>query len=314
MAIRMAMMAAVIVCTSAVAGPVGQTGADAARPCPFAGHNCYSDLNLRLSRHKLATALRAGLRTIEVDVHHNPTAGGFVVTHTSKDPPAEPLLGEFLTPMWRQWRDEPGEHILIIDLKGGRPDAVARDMHEYLRAYRDVLCTFAPDGSARSTGPIRVCLTGSRALGQAYIDLAGRKGELLALRDGSPGGRGGDALRRYLRRPARPGVGFLTLPWGVVDGGSAAGDYVDWLSEIVAGARRNGYQLRVYTLNVPLPKRLDGRLVSGEWDAHWSACVRAGVDMISTDTYALAAEWWKQIGSKLEPIQPGAKSKGPASP
>ncbi len=282
---------------------------------PFAAHNCYSDLGVKVSKYQLTNGLRAGLRFIEVDVHHVPSAGGFVVTHKSKDPPSEPLLGDFLEPLWRRWTDEPGEHLLIIDLKAGRPDQVAADMHRYLLGHRDALCTFAPDGTPRATGPVSVCLTGSQVLGQAYIDLATKKGELLARRDGGPGARNRDLLRRYLRRAPRPGVGYLTLNWGnIVRGSKTPDDYMDWLCEIVAGARRSGYRLRVYTLNVARPERVDGRLASGEWDAAWSSCVRAGVDMIATDNYGLAAEWWREIGVGLPVVRPKTQPAPASSP
>lgn len=293
----------------------GSRPAGVERACPFAGHNCYSDFGLRISHRRLAMALQAGLRFIEVDVHHVPSAGGFVVTHKSKDPPSEPLLKEFLKPLWARWRDEPGEHILVIDFKAGRPDLAARDLDRYLTDYREVLSAYAPDGTLRTGGPVSICLSGSGAIGRAYVDLASKKGELLALRDTGPGGAKREAMRRFLHRPRPPGVGYLTLDFtsSVVRGSGTAPDYLDWLCEIVTGARRRRYRVRVYTLDVLGPKRVDGRLVSGAWDAHWAACVRAEVDMISTDNYALAAEWWKEIGSKLAPARPkpGPRASSP---
>ncbi|MBN1347290.1 MAG: hypothetical protein JXQ73_31660 [Phycisphaerae bacterium] len=272
-----------------------ETASRPATPCPFAGHNCYSDFDVRASRRRLKTALDADLRYIEVDVNHHPPAGGFVVTHKSKNPPAEPRLDDFLEPLWRKWRGQPGEHVLIIDLKAGRSDAVARDMHRYLQNHRDVLSAYAPDGTRRTAGTVCVCLTGSSHLGQAYVDLAAETGELLALRDTGPRGRGKKAMRELLGRPRRPGVGYLTLSWPVVlSGTDASDDPTDWLREIVAGARNRGYKLRVYTLNARKPS--GGGLASGKWDANWRACVRTGVDMIATDDYALATEWWHKIG------------------
>lgn len=288
---------------SAGATPAASPG-DIARSCPFAGHNCYSDLNLGASRHKLKAALDAGLRFIEIDVNHNPSAGGFVVTHRSRRPPTEPLLADFIKPLWERWSAEPGDHLLIIDFKAGSPDPASRDLHKYLRQHRDVLCSFAPDGTIRRTGPIGVCLTGAAIIGQAYLTLAGGEGELLARRDTGSAGSRRDGMREFFRRRPRPGVSYLTLDWRKITGKSTdPTDYFDWLCEIVTGARRNHYRLRVYTLNARKPKKTDGRLVSGKWDAHWRACVRAGVDMISTDNYALAAEWWRQIGTKLETIE-----------
>jgi len=307
----------VLLCLSVLTAtvPASERPASAERACPFAGHNCYSDFGLRISNRKLAMALQAGLRVIEVDVHHVPSAGGFVVTHKSRNPPSAPLLGGFLQPLWARWRDEPGEHILVIDFKAGRPDLAARDLDRYLADYREVLTAYAPDGTLRARGHISVCLSGSSAIGRAYIDLASKKGELLALRDTGPGGTKREAMRRFLQRPRRPGVGYLTLDFAnsVIRGSGTAPDYLDWLCEIVAGARRCRYKVRVYTLDVLGPKRVDGRLVSGAWDAHWAACVRAGVDMISTDNYALAAEWWKQIGCKLatDRSTPGPRAPSP---
>jgi len=276
-------------------------------PCPFAAHNCYSDLGARMAERRLAEALTAGLRHIEVDVNYQPSAGGFVVTHKSDRPPSEPLLHNFLVPLWKTWRSEPYDHTLIIDLKAGDPTPAGRALHDYLKEHRDALSRFAPDGTLRSRGPVSVCLTGSRRIGQAYLNLAAQEGELLARRDEGFGGASArEALRRYLRQPPHPGVGYLTINWNVVVGDQGesqrtglSGETRAWLTEIVAGARRHGYRLRFYTLNVRHFSHPGEPLIAGGWDAAWAACVQAGVDMISTDQYTLAVEWWKQIGRKL---------------
>ncbi len=269
---------------------------------PFAGHNGYSDLGERHSRGKLAAALESGLRAIEVDVNHCPAAGGFVVTHDGGPEPRGALLSDFLVPLWERWSREKGEHILIIDFKNGSKQRVPKALHDYLGRYRDVLGTYKPDGSPKRTGPIQVCLTGSGRLKQSYIDYARDRGELLALRDGSAGAsKAGfrQALRAYLARPAEPGVGYLTLNWRrLIDASRRPESQVDWLKEVMRGARRRGYRVRVYTLNV-LPQSEGGRLVSGTWDAAWRACVLGGLDMIATDNYRLSVRWWDEIGRHL---------------
>jgi hypothetical protein len=277
------------------------------RPCPFAAHNCYSDVGVRQAEQRLAEALQAGLRYIEVDVNHQPAAGGFIVTHKSDNPPTQPLLQDYLPPLWKKWSSEPFEHILIIEFKAGRAPAIAEDFHAYLLKYRDLLCTFAPDGSPRAKGPISVYLTGSTRLGQAYINYATNKGELLARRDeGFSGPHDRDRLRAYLQQPPRPGVAYLTMEWGVVVGKGRSytaplpPENQAWLEEIVAGARKQHYRFRFYTLNVRHTYHPNEPLTPGEWDGAWTACVRAGVDMIATDQYTLAAEWWKRIGRKLK--------------
>jgi len=281
--------------------------ADTERPCPFAAHNCYSDVSVQAARHRLAEALQVGLRYIEVDVNHQPEAGGFVVTHKSENAPTEPLLQEFLKPLWEKWRAEPFEHLLIVDFKAGRPDAVASTFHAYLSQYRDVLCTFAPDGSPKAKGPVAVCLTGSGHLGRAYINHARAQGELLARRDqGFSGAAARPALRQYLQRPPEPGVGYLTVEWNVVIpkgkpyAAPLSSEDRTWLAEIVAGAKRHQYGLRFYTLNTRETYRKDAKLTSGDWDTHWAACVRAGVDMIATDQYSLGVQWWEQIGKAIK--------------
>lgn len=269
---------------------------------PFAGHNCYSDLGEGHSRGKLSAALRSGLRAIEVDVNHSPTAGGFVVTHDGGPKPRGPLLDVFLQPLWKRWSKEAGEHILIIDFKAGSRDDVPKALYDYLGQYRDKLCTYKPDGSRLKTGPVKVCLTGSKTLDKACVEFGRRKGELLALRDGPTGAmKGGfrQALRDYLARAAEPGVGYLTLNWRrLIDEDEPPASQVDWLREVMRGARGRGYLVRVYTLNV-IPQRLDGQLVGGDWDATWRTCVRGGIDMIATDNYRLAVRWWREIGKGL---------------
>ncbi len=283
------------------------TGFAAEIPCPIAAHNCYSDAGVLAAEKRLAEALSVGLKYIEVDVNHNPAAGGFVVTHKSENPPLKPLLADYLKPLWAQWRNEPNDkHILIIEPKAGQPEAVARGLHDYLAGYRDLLTTFATDGTVRHKGPISVCLTGVQHLGQAYLDHASKGGEWLACRDegfgNGPGAR--DALRACLARPAKPGVRFLTIEWGVVVGRRG---YVDpltpeasaWLDEIVAGARRNNYHLRFYTINVRHTYHRDERLEPGGWDHPWRACAKAGVEMIATDQYSLGVQWWEQVGRNI---------------
>ncbi len=290
-----------------LACPVEARGEELA-PCPFAGHNCYSDLGVAVSTRRLARALNAGLRYIEVDVHHRCSPRGFVVTHKGKDPPSEPMLEDFLQPLWRRWTAEQGDHLLIIDFKAGRPDAVAKDLDRILQRHRDALARYAPDGKPIARGAIRVCLTGSGRLGQAYIDYARRRGELLALRDTGARGKGKEGVRRVLREPRPAGVGYLTLHFGssVLRVSPEPEGYLPWLREIALGARRRGYHLRVYTLNVLGPERDGDVLKSGRWDRHWRACVQAGVEMIATDNYQLAAEWWEQIGRELAPPRPHA--------
>jgi hypothetical protein len=276
------------------------------RPCPIAAHNCYSDVSVKAAEQRLAEALSVGLRYIEVDVNLQPSAGGFVVTHRSDKPPTRPLLQDYLKPLWAKWREEPFDHILIVEFKAGPREQIGKAFHDYLLPYRDVLNTFAPDGSPRSRGRISVALTGSGTLMQAYIDYARQQGELLARRDqGFSGPLARGALKEFLKQPAPQGVGYLTVEWNVVVGSarayftpmSAANRF--WLAEIVAGARRNHYTLRFYTLNPRYTFHRGEPIVAGDWDTAWAECAKAGVDMIATDQYALGVQWWERIGRRL---------------
>ncbi len=271
---------------------------------PFAAHNAYPWRLYPSGRFE--SALAAGLKHIEVDITYDQSRNAAVVTHDGSPGGKEPELGAFLAPLWQQWggSSESG-YTLIVDFKSSST-ALAQDVHEILKPNANLLSTMAkaPDGEFRPS-KITVCLTGSRAGHRAYDDQLSTGDFYLAFADLGPETWQADVSGYVPSEPPRF-VRFLSFPLHVfADAKGASGPAhvsLERLAETVRLANRAGYRMRVYTIN-------PGRAADGTPDMRvWEKCVEAGVHMIATDAYHLAADWWARRRDNAN-AEPGGVSR-----
>jgi glycerophosphoryl diester phosphodiesterase len=260
--------------------------------CPFAAHNAYP---WRLyAPGRFEQALDAGLKHIEVDITFDPVKKKAVATHDAKPNGKETELGTLLEPMWKKWlaSDEQG-YTLILDFKTSSPELVEA-VAEVLEPYREQLSTLGKEaGSKFEERKITVCLTGNTAAHRLYAESVPAEGAYLAF--GDLGGNDWRAdVASYVPKEPAGFVRFLTYERSAFqDAQGAKGDNhlsVERLAKLMELARQRNYHVRIYTLNPPKK--------AGESDTTaWSRCVEAGVEMISTDAYPLARQWWLEHGS-----------------
>ena len=280
---------------------------------PFAAHNAYP---WRLyAKDRFDKALASGLKHLEVDVTFDPARQAVVATHDEKPTGKEPELGKLLEPLWDRWGTAPDDgYTLIIDLKTASPELVAglRKIIEPRRALLSAL-NKGPDGKFRP-GKITVCLTGSTAGHRTFDEQTAAGSDYLAFSDdtGCPGNWQSDASQYVPTKP--PGfVRFITLEKSnFMDASGAAGNEhlsLSRLKEVASRANDGGYQLRIYTIN---PTRAKGSVpevsiaaanelgpLSPGWDTRfWDLCLDAGVAMIATDAFDVAAAHWKAYAAR----------------
>lgn len=277
---------------SADESPSAPRPADATNP--LAAHNAYT---WRLyPGDRLGRALASGLKHVEIDVCYDASRQAVVVTHDNPARGNEPELEAYLAPVWRQWQAAAGEgYTLIIDFKSAQPAAAAR-VHEILLPQAALLTSLPKrDGAALQPGKVTVCLTGDTAAHRHYAEGIAADGSYLAFGDVGGGAWQADAASYVPDAPAGF-VRFVTLEKGVFradpkDRAAAAFDPAR-LRAVADKAHRLGYRVRVYTLNPP--KQPDG----GFDTSAWAACIDGGLEMVSTDAYELARDWWRERKGK----------------
>jgi len=261
--------------------------ADAMSDCPLAAHNAYP---WRLyAPGRFEQALQAGLKHVEVDITFDPAKGKAVATHDAKPSGKETELGTLLEPLWKQWlaSDEQG-YTLILDFKTSSPELV-KGVAEVLEPYRAAVSTLGKKpGSQFEERKITVCLTGNTAAHRLYAESVPEEGAYLAFGD-QGGGDWREDVASYVPKGPAGFVRFLTYERSAFqDAKGAKGDdhlSVERMRQLMELARQGNYRVRLYTINPPKK--------AGRFDmTAWQRCVEAGVDMISTDAYPLAREWW----------------------
>lgn len=275
------------------------------RENPFAAHNAYPWRFY--AKDRFDKALASGLKHLEVDVTYYPARQAVVATHDAKPTGNEPELGKLLEPLWERWGAAPDDgYTLIIDLKTASPELVA-GLTKILEPRRALLSalTKAPDAKFRP-GKITVCVTGSTAGHRIYDEQTPEGSDYLAFSDdtGAPGDWQSDANLYVPGKP--PGfVRFITLEKSnFLDAPGAKGDEhvsLARLREVAGRANELGYRLRIYTINparskeaASVPPNQSGAPLSPGWDTHfWDLCLDAGVTMIATDAFDVAAAHWK---------------------
>ena len=280
------------------------------RDNPFAAHNAYPWRFY--AKDRFDKALASGLKHLEVDVTFDPARQAVVATHDEEPTGNEPELGKLLETLWERWGAAPNDgYTLIIDLKTASPELVAglREIFEPRGALLSAL-TKSSDGKFRP-GKITVCLTGNTAGHRIYDEQTAAGADYLAFSDdsGCPGDWQSDASQYVPNKP--PGfVRFITLEKSnFLDAPGAKGDeHISFsrLQEVAHRANDGGYGLRIYTIN---PARRDPRetrgangaeILSPGWDTHfWDLCLDAGVAMIATDAFDVAAAHWKAYAARL---------------
>lgn len=268
--------------------PVAAVAADKAASNPFAAHNAYP-FRLHADKDRLPRALDAGLKHIEVDVAYDPKRKAIVATHDSVPRGNEPELCEFLAPLWERWGKAHGDgYTLIVDFKKSSPEIVEA-FAAVINPHAELLSRMSKSAGGKfEERKITVCLTGDTGAHRLYADLVREDGEYLAFGDHGSGAWKEDVAAYVPSEPANF-VRFLTYEKQTfMDARDAKGnEHIsrERIAEAVRLAKERGYQIRVYTVN---PARRAGGLD----DAYWAACVEGGIDMISTDAYELARDWW----------------------
>lgn len=253
---------------------------------PFAAHNAYA---WRLyGNDRLARALTAGIKHIEIDISYDEAKQQVVVTHDSKPSGNEPELDAFLEPLWQRWTASGLDGFtLILDFKVGSREA-AQGVRQVLERHAELLSSQAKQAGQFEEGKITVCLTGSGEAHQHYYDLVPDQGRLLAFGDVGHGGWR-EIAEEYVPREPAGFVRFVTLPRICFqETATAKGDQhvsEGRLKSVVSACNLRGYRLRIYSYN---PVQRQGKLDTSPWDK----CVEAGVHMISTDNYEMAHDWW----------------------
>ena len=294
-----------------VVTPAASLAADPAPPQrenPFAAHNSYPWRFY--AKDRFDKALASGLKHLEVDVTFDPARQAVVATHDEKPTGNEPELGKLLEPLWQRWGAAPDDgYTLIIDLKTASPE-LAAGLRKILEPRQALLSTLTKGSDARfHPGKITVCLTGSTAGHRIFDEQTPAGSDYLAFSDdsGAPGNWQSETSQYVPNKP--PGfVRFITLEKSnFLDAPGARGDEhvsLSRLREVAGRANELGYGLRIYTINPARAKdanssgvtKPDGRQepLSPGWDTHfWDLCLDAGVTMIATDAYDVAAAHWK---------------------
>lgn len=271
-----------------------------ARPLPISAHNCYPHDGQGASR--LAEALALGIDNIEIDVGWDGARRQLIVGHDARPRSGVeyPKFEAFLIPALQEhWKThEPGgpPTVLTVDWKTAEPEAVRR-FKAFLDGHADWFSSAPKDGAGGLTPRrLTVCLTGDEGAKVQYDALVPAGGVYRAFRDtvAGAGSAWHDDVAAYAPRPASTYHRFLTLYWGHVERGGPplAGVWTDAdekrLRSLVELAHRQGYRLRVYTLNGKTGGPLDSYRFADEPAAilRWKAARAAGVDWVATDEYA----------------------------
>ena len=234
--------------------------------CQFSGHNTYGDDGHGHS--KLDLALEAGLHAVEVDETWGMVRERAVVTH-SKDALGltEPLLEDYLAPVWRAWSTaQDNDYLLTLDLKKDSAP-LAQDIHHILEKHAAVLSHVDAQG-VYHPGKITVMLTGSGTTERDYEDYARAHGGCLAFGHATSVPAAAPGFVRFLNLSLRQ---LLTA-------GKNDEIATDVVKSLVSRAHAAGYRVRVYLVNE---------------ERHWQTLIDAGVDWIATDAYQQAADYWR---------------------
>ena len=213
---------------------------------------------------------------------------------------AYPDLESYLVPAleahWRTPRPDGAPRVLTIDWKTDQPSAV-RSFKAFLDSHPDWF-TSAPKAveSPLTVRRVTVCFSGSDRAKDLYDALVPEGGDYRAFRDtvfGAGGGYRGD-VTAYAPAAATAYHRFLAFHWSHVErGGPAlAGDWTAdeaaRLKALIEHAHRQGFRVRLYTLNGHTgPPGGSYRFIN---DAaariRWLAAAGAGTDWVATDEYA----------------------------
>jgi hypothetical protein len=274
-------------------------GASTPRALPVSAHNCY--LENSASGERLAEALALGIDNIEIDLGWDDARQRLIVGHDAAPRPgvAYPEFEAYVVPLFeahvRTPRPDRAPTVVTIDWKTDHRSAVDR-FKAFLDAHPDWFTSArkAPESSL-TTRRLTVCQSGSDRAKDIYDELIADGNEYRAFRDTVFGA--GSAHRAdvtsYAPQAATVYHRFLAFHWGHIErGGPAlAGKWTDEdaarLKALVDHAHRQGFRVRLYTLNGhtgPLggPYRCPTDAAARE---RWRAAATAGVDWVASDEY-----------------------------
>lgn len=255
----------------------------------FTAHNAYPEKGQHGDR--LERARRAGLRAVEIDVSWSEERRRAVITHEKIPAGGEPTLEQYfwkplLPELERLPRGKPG-WLLLVDFKTGHPGPV-RELYGDLQRRSRLVSRF---GSQIDYGPLTVLLTGDNRAIAAFEKLHPARGPYLAMGNREPPERQyRENLEEYFPEPPTAFYRVYNFEWSHIEpdrdarrNGPLPGNARDRLRAFAELARRKGYWLRTWTLN---ESTFGGRAGLLE---RWTAAREAGVQMIATDEYDLAA-------------------------
>jgi hypothetical protein len=287
--VRLTLLLALVLWTKAFAdGPP--------RPLPISAHNCYPEN--RTDNPRLTEALSLGIDNIEIDLGWDDAAGQLIIGHdaTPRSGIVYPRLETSLIPAleahWKATRPDGAPTILTIDWKTGRPEAV-RQFKDLLDAHPDWFSSApkSPD-SPLTTRRLTVCFSGSEAAKNAYDALIPVGGTYRAFRDRVITRYEAD-VAAYIPGPSTAYHRFLAFPWGAIEQGGPASARewtraeADRLSALIALAHRQGFRVRLYSLNGHSGTPGSGYRFADDEAARirWVAAAAAGVDWVAGDEY-----------------------------
>ncbi len=301
----------------AVAAAATLAAADFPRQWFFNAHNCYPHQGRGADRLERARAL--GLKAVELDLAWSPARGRAVISHETKLQGGEPTLEEyFFGPLDAELRAIPRgtpAWLLLLDFKSDHAGPVEEVLR--LLSQRRALVTTAAD--QLDWGPLTVILTGNnRAIAQ-FEKLSAAGGPYLAMGNREPPERKfREEVAGYIPEPATAFYRVFNFEWKHVERepNDRAGAWRPAerarLGELVRAAHRKGYWLRAWTLNATATdwgtsQRFGARQALLE---RWRAAEQAGVEMIATDEYELAAGF-RLAGGATPPTDRSRRSQGP---
>ena len=264
------------------------------RALPISAHNCYSGA----SDSRLKEALALGIDNIEIDLGWDEAGKRLIVGHDAVPQPGStyPTFESYIQPLLDlKARSDGAPHLLTIDWKTSRPEAVAQ-FKSFLEAHPNLFST-APKSpvSSLTTRRLTVCFTGSDQAKDLYDALIPQGGTYRGFRDTVHGaGDYRDDPVDYSKERATAYRRFLTFHWGVIEkggpprSGTWTPEEAARLAKLVESAHRNGYRIRFYCLNVggsllTLPYRFPD---ANSARIRWRAAAKAGVDWVASDNYA----------------------------
>jgi hypothetical protein len=294
--------------------PSTDTFADSTpRPLPISAHNCYAEN--RIDNPRLTEALALGIDNIEIDLGWDDAAKQLIIGHDAKPRPgvAYPRIETSLIPAMESHlkvpRADGAPTVLTIDWKTGRPEAV-QQFKELLDAHAEWFSS-APKAadSPLTTRRLTVCFSGSEAAKDAYDALIPVGGTYRAFRDRIVSGRYEADVVAYIPGNSTAYLRFLAFHWGAIERGgpASAGEWtpaeMDRLSALMASAHRQGFRVRLYSLNGHTGPRGGSYRFADDAAARvrWVAAAAAGVDWVAGDEYKEMVDALRAIPTSARP-------------